>query len=428
MATNTNNSQVSLRNTIGGVIGNVLEWYDFAVFGYFAPIIAEKFFPSADPIASLINAFGVFAAGYLVRPIGGIVFGHLGDRLGRKYALQLSVMIMVVPTTLLGLLPTYSDVGILAPILLIIIRLVQGFSVGGELIGSVSYMTEVAPPSKRGFLGSFSFMGAVGGVLLGSLVATIAHGLFDSSVINEWGWRVPFLFGFLVGAFGLWMRKGLVETTDFKSARERGQIAKNPVKEVIRRMPLRIIHLIGLIFVNAGAFYTIFVWWPTYIGKIIEPPIQHAFIINTLAMIFFMLLLPLFGLLSDYIGRRKMMISGIIVFIAISYPLFVWTDQGILIHALATQFIFTLVMATFSGPLAATMIEMFPTNMRYSGIAIGYNFAQSLVGGTSPLICTWLISRTNNISSPAFYITALGAISLVAAYFLSSKYGDEVKG
>ncbi|MEM7009348.1 MAG: MFS transporter, partial [Thermodesulfobacteriota bacterium] len=237
MATGTKNSKVTLRNTIGGIIGNVLEWYDFAVFGYFAPIIAEKFFPSEDPIASLINAFGVFAAGYLVRPLGGIVFGHLGDRIGRKYALQLSVMIMVVPTTLLGLLPTYSDVGILAPILLIIIRLVQGFSVGGELIGSVSYMTEVAPPSKRGFLGSFSFMGAVGGVLLGSFVATIAHGLFDATVINDWGWRVPFLFGFLVGLFGLWMRKGLVETADFKNAKEKGEIAANPVKEVILRMP-----------------------------------------------------------------------------------------------------------------------------------------------------------------------------------------------
>ncbi|MCK5708896.1 MAG: MFS transporter, partial [Deltaproteobacteria bacterium] len=156
------------KRTVAGVIGNVLEWYDFAVFGYFAPIIASQFFPEDDPVAGLINAFGVFAAGYLMRPLGGVVFGYIGDKLGRKRALGMSVMLMVIPTTLLGLLPTHAQVGIVAPIMLLILRLVQGFSVGGELIGSISYLTEVAPPGRRGFLGSFAFFGAVGGVLLGS--------------------------------------------------------------------------------------------------------------------------------------------------------------------------------------------------------------------------------------------------------------------
>lgn len=415
------------KTTLGGVVGNILEWYDFAVFGYFAPIIAKQFFPSDDPTAALINTFGVFAAGYLVRPLGGVVFGHIGDRLGRKHALQLSVLLMVIPSTLIGLLPTFEQVGILAPILLILIRLIQGFSVGGELIGSISYMTEIAPPDKRGFLGSFAFMSAVGGVLLGSLVATFMHLVFDDSFLSSWGWRIPFLFGFLVGIYGLWMRNGLPETKAFEDIKEKGKIVANPVKEVLTKMPFKVIHLIGLIMINAAGFYTIFVWWPTYITNIVEPPIGHALTVNTAAMLFFMILIPIFGALSDKLGRRKLITTGIILFIILLYPMFLWTDQGIFSHAVIAQFSFTFVMAMAIGPACATMIEMFPATMRFSGIALGYNIAQSLVGGTSPLICTWLISRTGDIASPAYYLIIIAVISLVAAILLDSKYGKQVK-
>ena len=390
-------------------------------------IIAKQFFPTHDPVAGLINTFGVFAAGYLVRPLGGIVFGHIGDRLGRKHALQLSVLLMVIPSTMIGLLPTYEHVGILAPILLIIIRLVQGFSVGGELIGSISYMTEIAPPDKRGFLGSFAFMSAVGGVLLGSVVATIMHLVFDDNFLNTWGWRIPFLFGFLVGIYGLWMRNGLPETKAFEDIKEKGEISSNPVKDVLSKMPVKVLHLVGLVMINAAGFYTIFVWWPTYITNIVDPPIDHALTVNTVAMIFFMLLIPIFGRLSDLYGRKKLITTGIILFIIILYPMFVWTDQGIFWHAIVAQFSFTFVLAMISGPLCATMIEMFPAVMRFSGIALGYNIAQSLVGGTSPLICTWLISTTGDIASPALYLIAVGVFSLIAAFTLDSKYGEQVK-
>ena len=412
------------KRTVAGVIGNVLEWYDFAVFGYFAPIIASQFFPEDDPVAGLINAFGVFAAGYLMRPLGGVVFGYIGDKLGRKRALGMSVMLMVIPTTLLGLLPTHAQVGIVAPIMLLILRLVQGFSVGGELIGSISDLTEVAPPGRRGFLGSFAFFGAVGGVLLGSLVATLAHLFLDAEFLQTWGWRIPFLFGFLVGVFGLWMRKGLAESPDFEREKAKGSMDKNPVAEVIKKMPLRIIHLVALIVVNAGGFYTIFVWWPTYLTKIIKPSIDHAFTANTISMIVFMLLLPLFGWLSDRLGRKRLMMTGLLGFVIFTYPLFLWTDQGVFSHAIITQLVFAFFLSLSSGPLAATMVEMFPIRMRFSGIALGYNVAQSLFGGTAPLICTWLISETADITSPAYFITSLGVVSLIAAFKLNSKYGD----
>lgn len=415
------------KTTLGGVVGNILEWYDFAVFGYFAPIIAKQFFPTEDPVAGLINTFGVFAAGYLVRPLGGVVFGHIGDRMGRKHALQLSVLLMVIPSTMIGLLPTYEHVGILAPILLILIRLIQGFSVGGELIGSISYMTEIAPPEKRGFLGSFAFMSAVGGVLLGSLVATIMHLTLDSTFLNSWGWRIPFLFGFLVGIYGLWMRNGLAETKAFQDIKQEGKIVSNPVKEVLTRMPLRVIHLISIIMINAAAFYSIFVWWPTYITRIVDPPIDHALTVNSVAMILFMFLVPVFGALSDKFGRKKLMTAGITLFLLLLYPLFVWTDQGVFSHAVLAQFSFTFVMAMFVGPICAMMIEMFPAAMRFSGIALGYNIAQSLVGGTSPLICTWLISKTGDIASPSYYLIAVSVVSLVGVLLLDPKYGKEIK-
>ncbi len=414
------------KQAIGGVVGNVLEWYDFAVFGYFAPIIASQFFPEDDPTAALINAFGVFAAGYLMRPLGGVVFGYIGDKLGRKKALNMSVMLMVIPTTLLGFLPTHAQVGILAPILLLIMRMVQGFSVGGELIGSISYMTEVAPPNRRGYLGSYAFFGAVGGVLLGSLIATLAHAFFDDSFLSAWGWRIPFIFGILVGGFGLWMREGLPETPHFKKIQEGGGIKKNPVKEVLQTMPWRVFHLVVLIMLNSGGFYMLFVWWPTYLSKIVTPRVSHALLINTIAMAVLMFLLPVFGRLSDHLGRKKVILTGMAGVIIAAYPLFLWTDHGVFASALAAQLIFTLLMSIAVGPTAAAMVEMFPTRTRFSGIALGYNIAQSIFGGTAPLVCTWMISRTGDITTPAFYLIALAIVSFIATIKLDSKFGHDI--
>ncbi len=426
MSNATTHPSYTRKQAIGGVVGNVLEWYDFAVFGYFAPIIAGQFFPEDDPAAALINAFGVFAAGYLMRPLGGVVFGYIGDKLGRKKALNWSVMLMVIPTVLLGFLPTHAQVGILAPILLLIMRMVQGFSVGGELIGSISYMTEIAPPSKRGYLGSYAFFGAVGGVLLGSLVATIAHAFFDASFLSAWGWRIPFVFGIFVGGFGLWMRKGMPETPHFEKIRKSGLIDKNPVKVVLKTMPWRVFHLVTFIMLNSGGFYMLFVWWPTYLNKIITPHISHALLINTIAMAVFMLLIPVFGRLSDILGRKKLMLFGMGGIIIAAYPLFLWTDHGMFASALAAQLIFTLLMSIAVGPAAAAMVEMFPTRTRFSGIALGYNIAQSIFGGTAPLVCTWMIVKTADISAPAFYLIALGIVSFIATIKLDSKFGHDI--
>ncbi len=202
------------RHALAGTVGNILEWYDFAVYGFLAPIIGPLFFPEDDTMAGLIKTYGIFAAGYLMRPVGGIVFGHVGDRMGRKKALQLSIAMMAIPTVLVGLLPVYAQIGPMAALLLIVLRLLQGISVGGELIGSMSYLVETAPPGRRGLNGSWSVCGGVAGILLGSLVATLLNNLLSPSAMNDWGWRVPFLSGVVIFAIGSWLRRSLVESPD----------------------------------------------------------------------------------------------------------------------------------------------------------------------------------------------------------------------
>ena len=215
------------KNIISGTVGNILEWYDFAVFGYFAPIIGAQFFPSEDKMASILSAFGVFAAGYLVRPLGGMVFGSIGDRLGRKKALQLSVAMMAFPTVLIGFLPTYAQIGVAAAVLLVALRLIQGISVGGELIGSISFITEIAPANRRGLYGSWSMFSAIVGVMLGSLVATLVHGMLADQQVHDWGWRIPFLAGFVIAGFGVWMRRGMVETPAFEQQKSAGGLEQS---------------------------------------------------------------------------------------------------------------------------------------------------------------------------------------------------------
>ena len=415
------------RNIFGGVVGNVLEWYDFAVFGFFAPIIGSQFFPSDNPMAALIKTFGVFAAGYLMRPIGGIIFGHFGDKLGRKRALQLSVMIMAIPTTLIAFLPTHAQIGLAAPILLVLIRLIQGVSVGGELVGSISFITEIAPKNRRGFFGSFAVCSAVGGILLGSAVATIAHGLFDAEFLKNWGWRIPFMLGFAIGGFGLWMRKGMVETPQFEKVKEAGAIGRSPVIEAVKSMPGRIFHVVAMLVMYAGGFYMLFVWWPTYLTTIVVPPIPHALMVNTISMVVLMILIPAMGYLSDIIGRKIVIAAAFFGTAILAYPLVIWTDHGVFSSALISQLIFAVLIAGALGPMAATLVELFPTRIRFSGIGVSYNIALAIFGGTAPLVSTWLVSRTGDIESPAYYLIAMSIISLIATLTLRKKLGGDLE-
>jgi MHS family proline/betaine transporter-like MFS transporter len=410
-----NNTELVLnRNTIGGVVGNILEWYDFAVFAYFSPILAHTFFPSFSPASSLLATFSTFALAYVMRPFGGMIFGYIGDKLGRKKALQVSILMMAVSTTGMGLLPSYEMVGLFAPVLLVLFRLLQGLSVGGELIGSISFVTEMAPIHRRGFLGSFTMSSATTGIMIGSLAAALCHSFIPAEILTAWAWRIPFLAGILLGIFGLWMRSGLIEPPEFTLLKKDGKLADAPVTGVISAMPATIIKVVMLVTLEGGGFYLLFVWWPTFLTQFVDPPIPSALLINTLSMLVLMILTPVAGWLSDDVGRNPVMGVASVCIIIFSYPLFLLATTGAMWSAFLAQLIFAVFMSGVIGPLPAALAEMFPPKYRYSGIALGYNLALALFGGTAPLISTWLIMKTNNLMAPSIYLIFLAIITFYA--------------
>lgn len=365
-------------------------------------------------LSGLIKTYGIFAAGYLMRPIGGIIFGYIGDRLGRKKALQVSIAMMAIPTVLVGLLPVYAEVGALAAALLVLLRLLQGVSVGGELIGSMSYLVETAPVERRGLAGSWSVCGAVFGILLGSLVATLTSGVLGQEVMSDWGWRVPFLLGFVIFAIGGWLRRSLIESPEFTASVADGGAAGNPLRTVLQQMPLRVLHMSASILLYGTGFYMLFVWMPTYLTKVVTPPVSHALTINTATMALLIVMVPVGGLLSDRFGRKPVMLWATALLAVSVYPLFLVLDHGVMIQALLVQAVFAILIGILQGPLPAFMVESFPVNNRYTAIGLSYNITLALFGGTAPMVATWLVRATGDLASPALYLALLGVISVVA--------------
>ncbi|MFO0844878.1 MAG: MFS transporter [Gemmataceae bacterium] len=414
------------KTVVAGVIGNVLEWYDFALFGFLAPVIAPLFFPSENRIASLLETYGVFALGFLMRPLGGVIFGHIGDRVGRKQALLWSVLLMAVPTTLIAVLPTYHQIGLAAPLLLTLIRMLQGISVGGEFIGSMSFLAEHAPPEKRGLVASWcTFSGGLGN-LLGSGAAALVTALVPPEQLATWGWRVPFLAGFAVGLAGLWLRRGVSETPTFQRAHSHGEATRAPLLEALEHDRRAMVLTVGLALMLSIGFYLPWVWLSTWLAKINRPglPLAEAYRINTIAMAVMTALIPVGGWLSDRVGRKRILFWASASVAVMSYPLFLMLSGGSGITDLEAQLALAFLTAPIYGPASAALVEMFPTRRRYSGIAFAYNGTLALVGGTTPLVATFLIEETGVTIAPAFYLMAAAVASAVAALGMEDRTGQ----
>ena len=405
-------SHLPLRLIAAGTVGNVMEWYDFAVYGYFAATIGRHFFPSADAITSLIAAFGVFAAGFLMRPLGGVVFGHIGDHVGRKAALTISVLAMAIPTFLIGILPGYAVLGPTATVLLVILRMIQGLSVGGEYTTSIVFLVEGAGRNHRGFAGSWSGFGAVGGTLLGSAVGALVTLTLSPGEVASWGWRLPFLAGLFVGLAGLYVRRHIPELPHPKADSSAG----SPVWQALRTHWRTILRIGLLNVINGIGFYVAFVFLVTYMqttGKLSE---AAALEINTANMIVLLAMFPVAGWVSDRIGRKPLLIAGIGGLLVLSWPLF-WAlhHPSSVSWNFAGQLGFAVLIGLFGGALPVTMVEITPREVRCSAISIGYNLCVGVLGGMTPMVATWLIQRTHHDLAPAYFMTAAALISLVVA-------------
>lgn len=396
----------------GAAIGNTVEWYDFAIYSTLATYIADQFFPSGDETAALLSTFAVFAAAFFMRPLGGFFFGPLGDRIGRQRVLALVILLMSGSTLLIGLVPSYESIGVVAPLLLLLLRCVQGFSAGGEYGSGACYLAEFAPDKHRGFVVSFLVWSVVVGFLLGSLTVTGLETLLSESAMNSYGWRIPFLIAGVLGVVGLYIRMRLGDTPEFETLRDEGEVSSSPLKEAFTTSWRPILQIAGLVVIHNVGFYIVFTYLPTYFTKTLEFTKTNAFVSIIIASTVAIILIPPLGALSDRIGRKPLLIAGAVGFAVFAYPLFMLLNTGSLAAAIAAHAALAAIESVFVSASLAAGAELFATRVRSSGYSIGYNVSVAIFGGTAPYVATWLVAETGNELAPAFYVIAAAIITL----------------
>jgi MHS family proline/betaine transporter-like MFS transporter len=398
------------RAIVGAAVGNAVEWFDFAVYGYLAATIGALFFPSNNPTASLLASFAVFGAAFFVRPLGGFVFGPMGDRIGRQRTLAFVIILMSVATFAMGLLPTYAAIGIWAPLLLVILRLLQGFSAGGEFGGASTFLAEYSPDERRGYLVSWIEFSAVGGFLLGSAtVLALTTGLGEDAM-SSWGWRIPFLLAGPLGLIGLYIRLRLEDTPEFRALERTGEVSGSPLRETIVQNWKAILQVAGLVIIQNAGFYIVLVYMPTYFSEQLGFTSTGSSLSTVLTLLAAMVLIPPLGALSDRVGRKPVLAASCVGFALLSYPLFLLMQQGSLFAAVLAHVALGALLAIFLSTTIAALTELFPTRVRYGGFSIGYNISVAIFGGAAPFLATFLISATGNPLSPALYLIA-GAVA-----------------
>jgi MFS transporter, MHS family, proline/betaine transporter len=410
------NSVQTRRVIAAGVIGNVLEWYDFAIYGYFASAIGRQFFPHEDAVAQLLSAFSIFALGYLMRPLGGVVVGHIGDQFGRRAALTFSVAAMAIPTFLIGLLPGYATWGLLAPVALSLLRMVQGLSVGGEYTSSMVFLVERAPEGRRGLMGAVTSCGAGAGTLLGSAVGAAFAASMSTAALESWGWRIPFLLGLIVGIAGYFLRRHLLETVSVERRK------RAPIIETLHDHWRIVIGFAGLSVFIAVGVYVSFVYLVSWLQTADGIPPSRALEINSFSMAVSLLVVIAAGLLSDRVGRKPLLMVACVLGFAGAVPIFWLLNQPSPLLAQFGQLGLAVVIGLYGGTLPAFLVEAAPPQVRCTAVSLGYNICLGTIGGLTPLVATWLIERTGDEIAPAFVIMASAAITIVTLMCFRETY------
>ena len=405
-----------LPSLLAGGVGNLLEWYDFGLYGLFAPILAPLFFPAHDRIASLIGAYSGFAIGFAARPLGGVVLGHVGDRVGRRAVMVCSIVLMGFATTAMAVLPAYDAIGVGAPMLLLLIRVLQGFSVGGEYTGSVAYLVETAPSQRRGMAGSVANIGATAGMLLASAVVTATAMLAYSPDVQRWAWRIPFLIGGVIAVAGYFLRHRLRETGYVPKPSARRSL---PLREAIAQAPGAM--LLALLFTSGYgvANYLTMVFLPTYAAEFGGVRAEQALQANTAGQALALFVVPLAAWLTDRaIRRRTLLIVAFAAEFVIAWGSFALVGHGNVGGVWAAQLGFAFLLALIMAAEPATLAEQFRGEFRLSGYSVSFNLGIGLAGGTAPLVAVALIAATGNDMAPAWYLMLASAIAAAAAFLM----------
>ncbi|MDR9839641.1 MFS transporter [Herbaspirillum huttiense] len=404
------------RAIIATVIGNGLEWFDFTVYSFFAVIIAKLFFPTGNDLTSLLLAVATFGVGFFMRPVGGILLGIYADRVGRKAALSVTILLMAVGTTMIGLAPTYESVGLFAPLIIVVARLLQGFSAGGEMGSATAFLTEYAPERERAYYSSWIQASIGVAVLLGAAVGTFVTTSLEPEALASWGWRLPFLLGIIIGPVGYYIRNHLEETPTFLEEKDK---TDSPLKEVIRNFPRETAASFSMVILWTVCTYVLLFYMPTYSVKVLKLPQTTGFIAGMVGGLCIMVLAPIVGRLADRIGRRPLLSGAAALILVLAYPMFAYINSA---PSLSTLLIFQLVFGTliaaYTGPILAAFSELFPAKVLSTGLSVAYNLAVTIFGGFASFFITWLIAATGNNMAPAFYVMIAAAISFVGTRFV----------
>jgi len=390
-----------------GISGTALQWYDFAIFGYFAPIIAATYFPNDNPIASLLQVFGVFAVGYLLAPIGSIVFGHIGDRYGRKRALTLSILAMAIPTSMIGFLPGFKAIGIAAPILITLLRVAQGFVASSEFTGSAVFLVEHAKPGKKAFYGSLTSSAYSTGVILAGLVTS----LLTASFMPGWAWRLGFVLALVAGIVIFYLRRSVSETPVYQQIHPQDK-PKYPFLTAVRDVPHAVVGVIGLAWLVGVVTFGTYVFTASYLHSYFNFSLSTATLIITVSLAVSALLEPIMAIVADRVGLLRVLIIGIVLILLLSFPVFYLLASGQVVLVTLGMVLMSVLIAIAFAPINAYMVGLFPENCRYSGFGVSFHIGISLFGSTAPLVLMWLVNKTGNFTAPAYYYVLSALIGL----------------